>query len=558
MSDALHQVLYSWSETSLLGTRGMGPVGTTLPADLLARWDRLLREHVWAARSGVGFVHLTHEGIGVLIRKEPTTSADGREGSAARAILGPGLTARTALGLTVWDGWHAPDLDVLDWSDLGPASDGGLEVLRRRARTLSPAHVADLFARLLTAPGEKYTIVGEADPLALTCLLGDLIGQVPSFASHEPDDVRQNLPTAVFLKDTASYSPVVATRRRLDVGAPVHDPILLPFAEAMADAYAADGLDGIALATHGPPPADLDEARMWAANTQFAPGVLADLARLPTLSPGKLDRLAEPHALERIKNAARTAPTALLLPAMGCDLPHVVETALRREALDRVLANPSERDLLAGLAKFGPLPARMLAENPLVGLDDLARVSRMLTTRADRRMLLEHTAQNHTFGELIRWITRHANVDPDGARAVFSALCGRAKRATRDDVDELLTRRVLVDQIRLMVESEPQVSTRLVSLLGTLPRRFIGRPEVLERLLHEPDPALLHALETLPLGETALARVRETLRLAYYRDNHLPDPRPALADDLTSRMDPWWRILRRRRPPSDPGLPLEP
>ena len=212
MSQVIHQVRYGWSPSSLLGTRGMGPVESTLPADLLTVWDGYLRDHVWAASAEPGFTFIVREDIGALLRKVATPAADGRPGSAAHALLGSRLTARDALGLTGWDGWDAPALSELPWSALEAAAYRGLGELRARARALQPDRLAGLFAQLLQAPGEGYTVIGEPDPLAVTCALGDLIGQIPTFASDEHDDTGPSLPTAVFLRE-APFSTTAVTRR---------------------------------------------------------------------------------------------------------------------------------------------------------------------------------------------------------------------------------------------------------------------------------------------------------------------------------------------------------
>ena len=60
MSEVVHQIRYGWSPSSLLGTSGMGPVESTLPAERLTVWDRFLRDHVWAASAEPGFTFIVH------------------------------------------------------------------------------------------------------------------------------------------------------------------------------------------------------------------------------------------------------------------------------------------------------------------------------------------------------------------------------------------------------------------------------------------------------------------------------------------------------------------
>src|SRR5262245_36707089 len=215
MSQVVHQVRYDWSPSSLLGERGMGPVESTLPDELLPVWDSYLRDHVWAADAEAGFTFIVRESIGVLIRKVATVAADGRPGSAAHALLGPDLTAHDALGLTCWGGWDDGPLGEMPWTAFEPVAEWGLVELRARARILLADRLSGLFAQVLQAPGDSYTIIGEPDPLAVTCALGDLMGDTPTFATDERDDTGAGLPTAVFLRK-APFSTTTVTRRRLN------------------------------------------------------------------------------------------------------------------------------------------------------------------------------------------------------------------------------------------------------------------------------------------------------------------------------------------------------
>ncbi len=473
MSQVIHQVRYGWSPSSLLGTRGMGPVESTLPADLLTVWDGYLRDHVWAASAEPGFTFIVREDIGALLRKVATPAADGRPGSAAHALLGSRLTARDALGLTGWDGWDAPALSELPWSALEAAAYRGLGELRARARALQPDRLAGLFAQLLQAPGEGYTVIGEPDPLAVTCALGDLIGQIPTFASDEHDDTGPSLPTAVFLRE-APFSTTAVTRRRLSPDASLADPGLASFASAAVGAYAADGPDGIGPIRPARPPTDLAEARAWAQAAQFAPGVLADLARLPRLSEATLNGLVANGAIGRIEAAAAAASSGDLTLALDGPLPPEVAEVLLREGVTRVLSAPGDDMLLDRLAQLGPLPANLVTWKQPPGFDHLARVTWRLMTRDDRRVLLERTAQDIPLALLIRWIGEYAAADPRAALAGYSALCARAGKATDEDLRALMGAGMLVGAVRHMTETGREASLYLATLLRALPKRALG------------------------------------------------------------------------------------
>jgi hypothetical protein len=546
MSQAVHQIRFGWSPSSLLGTRGMGPVDSTLPADLLPVWDRYLRDHVSAADVQPGFTFIVREGVGALLRKVATT--DGRPGSAARALLSPSLLAPAALGLTSWDGWHAPDLTVLSWSALEQAAGHGLRELRAQARSLPADHLAGLFAHLLSAPADSYTLIGEPDPLAVACALGDLLGETPTFASDERDDVRPDLPVAVFLRE-APFSSTTATRRRLSPAAGHADPALLSFAAAAVDAYAADGPDGIAAIRRDRPPADLAEVRKWVKAAQFAPGVIADLTRLPGLSEAALASLSERHARERIKDAAAFASPRVLTHALDRRLPADIMSILTREAVSRIARVPAEHALLERLAQIGPLPLDLVAKCLPPDFDDLAHVTLGLLDPADRGTVLEHHARSIPLVRLIHWIGDHAQADPAGALALYPALCGRLPRASEADVATLLDLRVLVDAMRQISESEQHSSARVAALLDALPRNALA-PGVIAALVTPGDPVLLHALDTVVTDLPTRELIHHQVRLAYYHSYGLPDPAAAPPQDIPADIEParWRRFPSRHHP----------
>jgi len=552
MNQAVHQIRYCWSESSLLGTRGMGPVESTLPPDLLLTWDRYLRDHVWAAGAEPGFTFVVCDGVGALLRKVAT--ADGRPGSAAHALLSPQMTAQEALGLTSWDGWGASALSVLDWPALEPAADRGLGELRARARTTLADRLADLFAQLLIAPAGGYTVIGEPDPLAVTCALGDLIGETPTFASDESADTRPDLPTAVFLRE-ASFSSTTATRRRLSPGNALADAALSSFAVAVVDAYVTDGLDGIAAIRPDRPPANPAEVREWAQAAQFAPGVIADLTRLPKLSPAVLGGLANRQALERVKAAATAAPASHLIHALDRRLPAEVASVLVREAMVRVSSAATDPLLLDRLAELGPLPLDLVAGSLPSGFDHLAQFTQALLAPGDRRVLLERTAENIPIAGLIRWIDEHAAADPDGALAVYSALCRRARKASKEDLRVLVARNALVDAVRQMAESERQSSVYLVTLLRALPKHAL-EPDVIAELAGHTDPVLLHALDTLVTDQPGREAIHRQVRLAYYHAHHLQEPAALLPEDNPADSKaPSRRRVAFRRPHSNHRKP---
>jgi hypothetical protein len=546
MTQVVHQIRYCWTPDSLLGTRGMGPVESTVPKDQLPIWDRHLRDHVWAANAEPGFTFVVHDGVGALLRKV-TTAADGRPGSIAHVLLSQRMTAQAALGLTSWDGWHAAALGVLPWTALQPAAEHGLSQLRTRARALLTDRLAGLFAQVLGAPGECYTVIGESDPLAVTCALGDLIGGIPTFASDESDDIGPHLPTTVFMRE-APFSLVTATRRRLNPAAALPDPIITSFASAVVNAYTTNGLDGIAAIRRHRPPADLGEVHEWAEASQFAPGVIAALPGLPMLAQAVLGQLTQRRSLERIKIAASTAPSADLVRALDARLPVQIMAVLVREAMSRALGAPQDTVLLERLAELGPLASDLVAKNLPSGFDNVAYVTRALLSDGDRGVLLERAAWSIPLRDLIHWVDGHAAEDPGGALAAFSALCGRAHETSMEDLDELVDRNVLVHALRQISESKQQASARLVTLLSAMPNR-VFEPDMVMKLAGRIDPVLLHALDTIVADERGRNFIHSQIRRAYYDDHNLPGfTALRLEDGLEHKGGRWWRPKLRRTP----------
>jgi len=547
LEQVVYQVRYSWSDASLLGTRGMGPVESTLPVALLPLWDQHLRDHVWAANDYPGFTFFVRHSFGALLRKTRTAAADGRPGSTAHALISSELTAPIALGLTCWDGWDTPVLNAVSWPEMESVAGQYLDSLRSYARRLQPARLASLFAQILHAPRDGYTVIGDFEPLATICALGDLLGETPTFASDETSDGGTHQPVAIFLREP-SFSSTTVTRRRLDPAAPA-DPVVSAFATGVVDAYAADGLQGIAVLRRAKPPTNLAEARAWATATQFAPGVIADLTRLPKLDHNILTRLADDvDALQRIRSAAEEASPADLADALDTSLPQPVSTAIIPAAVSAVTAMPAESTVLARLAQFHPITLDLVHSRLPTDIDLLAHMSQMLLSPRDRQSVLARATRDMTLDKIILWIEVNVARDPDGARAAYKGLCARADELSPDDVRALVGGTGLVDAVRRFSESEPHASTHLVTLLRALPDGTLTA-EVVADLGASSDPLVLHALDSTVTDETALAAVHQRIRLAYYYEHALQEPlRPPLQHHEANPGGFWKWLLRFGRP----------
>jgi hypothetical protein len=525
MSQVVHQISYRWSE----------PVDSTMPAKSRAPWDDFLRDHVRAAGPEPGFTFVARGDVGILLRKA---------GESAHALLSRGLGARTALGLTTWTGWEPDSLQPLRWAALEPAVTKGLRSVRDRATALPPERLAVLYAQLLGAAGEPYTVLGEDDPAAVVLAFGDLFGQTPAFATDEADDAGGHLPTAVFLRKEPATGPA---RRRLIANGPVPDQGLLAFTGTVAAAYVNDGPDALARIRPPRPPADLAEALEWAGTAQFVPGVLADLTRLPRLGPGLGQRLADAKAVHRVTAAATAAPAADLAHALDRDLPQSVAAPIFRVALRRALPATGEPVLLDRLAALGPLAPQLITEHLPLDLGRLTEVTARLLTDSDRVEVLAEAAAALPVPEVLAWTEERSADDPAAARAGFRTLCRRGPDMSRGDVAALVRRGALAACIQRITGSPREAARQLGALLGSLPAGSLGMGEA-AHLAAGGDPVLLHALDTVVDDVAVREALHWQIRVAYYRSHGLPEPVPPLVDDVPVEPVAWWqRAIPRRR-----------
>ncbi|MGW4064353.1 hypothetical protein ACWEGE_39120 [Amycolatopsis sp. NPDC004747] len=542
----VHQIRYGWASSTLLGSRGMGPVESTLPESGLSDWDPYLRDHVWAVGPDAGFTFVQLGDVGALVRKVPAAAEDGRPGSAAHVLLCRDLSPRTALGLASWGGWDTLEHGVLSWSALETSAHHGIRNLRARARRLPPDRLASLFGQLLGAPGDCYTVIGESDPLAVTCALGDLIGRPPTFASDEPDDNGRHLPTAVFLRH-APVSTTAASRRRLVASATPDETDVAAFASAVVGAYVTDGVDVVNRIQRSQPPATVDEVRDWAAGAQFAPGVLADITWLPRLHPEVLAGLARPEATELLRAAAGSAPMTTLVTTLQQNLPHEVMKVIVDEALRKAFA-AADRSEVRRLAALGPFPLELVSPHVPPNLDAVTYLAGDLLTARDKQVLIHQAAGSLVYPEVLRWIDERSETDGENARYVYDSLCRslyeRKRKVTLEDMRALVARGALEEAVRRFAGSEQQISGYLVEHLAVLPKRVLTR-DVVADLADRAGPVLLHALDTVLVDPAGREVVHHRIRLGYYQAHHLPAP---TADPGRPQGNGALRWLFRRRP----------
>lgn len=542
----VHQIRYRWAATSLLGERGMGPVESTVGERTLRDWDRMLRDHVWAAGDEPGFVYLTVPGGGALIRKR-TTTQDGREGSVAHVLFGEELVAEVALGLTVWAGWDAPELTPLPGADVQAASVHGMHDLRRRARALPGHRLAGLFGHWLQAPGAAYTVLGEPDPSAVICALADIVGEIPTFATDERNDFADGLPTAMFLR-SPPVSATAATRRRVDPDTPPDHLVLAGFAAAVVTAYHVAGLPGMAPIRPHPVPVDVDEAVKWAEAAQFVPGVLADLAGLSRLGPADHARLTAPKPLKRVRAAAAAATPAVLTESLDAGLPPPLAEILVREALGRAAGPPVPEDLLDALQPFALSPELVAECVPADDLDLLVYVAGRLLPPADRHELIGRVTRRVPLAPLLRWMEATAATDAAAVRAAFIAVRAHLRRPSPEDLGVFAGHRAMSATVRMLSRSDLETSDHLSALLAAIPSRALNR-DLVEILCAAADPPLLHALDRVVTGRAGRTVILRRLQQVFYDLHHLGAPTaPPDVSDPEPPGPRWQGPLRRLVP----------
>lgn len=547
MNEGLHQIRYRWTERSLLGERGMGPVESSLPQAHIEAWDALLRDHVWATGPEPAFTYLWSGEAGALIRKV-TTAGGGRPGSSAHVLVGGRfLSPKVAIGLTTWTGWDAPELTEVPWSRLAPAARQGIRDVRRRSRALAPDRLAVLVAHLLSASGEPFSVLAEADPLAVVMAFTDLVGRPAGFATDEADDNGTSMPEAVFLKE-APFSTTIAARRRLMAQVSPADAELHTFADALVRAYRMQGRDGVARVRLATPPGDAAEAHAWARRAQFRPGVLADLTRLHLLGTDILRELAADPG--PVTAAAITAPAADLAYALGQAVPEPLSAGLVTAALRRAVPPDGDHTLLEALAKHAPIGPGLLAPYLPVDLDRLAYVTGLLLSREDRLSVLTGAVAALSAQDLISWIGERATDDPDAAWAGFHQMLDRVPGLARPDLDALVRSQLLAVYLRAVLGSPPDVARAAAMLLAAFPE---GTHDLgtLTPLIDHGDPAVLHAVETVVADPAVRDAVLRRIRFSFYQAQRLPPPAPPQPAGGDAPGGSRWPLGRRRRSAND-------
>lgn len=325
--------VYRWSERSLAGRSGVGPVATSLDPGRLQEWDGRLHQLVWAAtghREGnaaprPGFMYLAWGQEAAVLRKLPVRDPAGRPGSTLTYVLtGPadwlGLPLALALCRSEWEEWlprgardAARPTGVAGGPGGGPAEGPrGLAVrlprvpldkLREHVRDFGYAVALDaarvpaglltaLTATVLADPGAPVTVLGcpvsgEAVVYAVAGLLSELAVGPWTFATREESDSGAALPQFVFV-DGQAHGPLSAdrSRRPVEASAPEApeaagaDAETVALARQLVAVYRKRGPEAFARLLPARPLATAEEIHAWMRRHQVAPGLIADVLSL--------------------------------------------------------------------------------------------------------------------------------------------------------------------------------------------------------------------------------------------------------------------------------------
>ncbi|MFB7613646.1 hypothetical protein [Kitasatospora sp. NPDC056181] len=405
-------ITYRWSERSLLGRNGVGPVVTSLEPDELVRWDDRLRSLVWAAEPGrdrparPGHVYRRFGDRAVLLRKESVRDAKGRVGSTeAHVLIAPAdrLTPRAALAIcaTPWQEWLPPETRATRPGAL-PA-DRAQPVRLDRLLDLAESFETDaldelgqvphrlavrLGALLLAEPDRPLTVIGspargEAVVRALAQVLDGFVAHSWEFASLEETDTAAELPGLVFLDQPPPVS-LHGGHGRLRVRAAAAADPPAGAAAGPEDRRVADLAERLFSLTRRLGPQILDRLRPERAAASsaevlqlgerllLAPGVLGNvdvllrMAALGDLTPEESGYLTAKRFLTGIEDGLRRLPSGELAAVLRLWEQHPqavrtfadVRTRLHTEAVARCLAAEpgGEPELRAMLAVSTPDP----------------------------------------------------------------------------------------------------------------------------------------------------------------------------------------------------------
>ncbi|MEU9478246.1 hypothetical protein [Streptomyces sp. NPDC048191] len=532
-------VVYRWSQLSLTGGNGVGPVSTSLDRDDLVRWDARLTRLVWAAQGSTlpGHMYLTYGDEAAVLRKLSVRDANGRGGSTlTHVLIGPAAELDLGLALTLcrsaWN-WLPPGgaegtqerLPPVPLDRLRPHLAEDTAELERLAAEVPDALLAPVTAAIMDAPGRPLTIVGSPVPAevlikALSGWLGRLTAGEWTFATREESDAGTGIPRFVFLERERDTPHLGAARQvvRADETGEESD---LTAARGLLRQYRRRGSQGIDRLRPERPLSTAEEVRVWRERTCSPSGMVMDVAGMLTdavygvLEPDERAFLRARASIPQVElHLRRTKPeelTALvkgwspLRPGLSELAP--VRDALHAEALHRVLraatdpgahtAARTEPDLAPALKAARPDAA--LVQECLDEEIELARrralpvdVLRVLLVAhsaglpaadlvlAQRRLTRSDTPVHVLLAQVDQVAMAHRTLARELLRACVQRRTRRDRRAPIAHV--LAEHRFLARAVEVMAEGQPHLA---VQYFKWLLHCLTGDESVTRRDVHE-------------------------------------------------------------------------
>ncbi|WP_433824583.1 hypothetical protein ACQP2E_20795 [Actinoplanes sp. CA-015351] len=584
------QIVFRWSDYSLTGRKGVGPVAASIGATELARWEDLLQPYIWATDRDLpaqqsDLVHRIHGNHAVVLHRLCVADPHGRPGSTlTHCLIGSPdeLTPATAVGLHNWPGWvtdpdHLPTdgrLDPVSGAQLIGHGENGLRRIRQMLAVDRPVELPRLFAALLDDPSARLVVI---DPSVSAILLigalvemsAVLLAGTMTFSTREEKELHAKGLRIIVVDGRLAAQAQQAGYRRVPPG-----QAELPFdqlAGQLVETYLVEGLARLEELRNTPLPQTRSEVLHWVERIQRAPGVLGSIGGLlrraagNTTRPEEIGYLTSRAGQDAIRTALDRALTAQLTEWTGGRSRDLVRTGvvplIHEELLVRLFRDVRALDRdkpVAALVAAGVDHQRVLTamrqawerlhkeHRPSSSAVDLVRTATSLGLTSDElRPVADDMFGTYPIGELLRAAAMYSSIDPQVTRMLMDALIRRRRR--RQDAKEAT--RVLEDYAwfvpvvtALEPDDEPQAVELFLELLllatGGAP---IKSADQIRRILTEAHrPTIAFQVAVFRAAESDAAQfIRDLLLVQFLEDRGFVAPAEQ-QDQPNSGSQRWW------------------
>ncbi|GIH10880.1 hypothetical protein Rhe02_89470 [Rhizocola hellebori] len=358
-SGTIHQICFYWSEQTLTGGKGVGPVAASLALDEVAVWEKRLQPVLWAAfasaediKPGLDLVYVTHEGEAAVLHRLRANDPKDRPSTLTHCLLGKvtSLTACDAVGLAGWEWITDPEalppdgkLDPLYRSSLSSGIQSRLGGIRMQSDAQADGLLTDLVTRLLAEPGTRISVIDATTPgttvvCGLTEILDRALATQLTFATRMETDTALG-PQVIMLDRQPAMSMSAVQYRRIRPGDRTGVPSdVNDFATALVHTYRSGGPAAIADWMPPQPVSTAAEIVTWVDGKRLGPGIYGSPMSL-------LDRVMRGEASQADLAFLATPDGAKLLAGVVADLPDTDLIALLSR-IDELTSLPSFGDRL--------------------------------------------------------------------------------------------------------------------------------------------------------------------------------------------------------------------